>query len=154
MLAVQRRITVVAVADSDGDHDIGRTRSERLVAYAVCPPPPCTANGQPHDAQGMGNQALERFGVDYGESADRVLEEVFSARGSKKTPQSVWHFAMVGIDPSEQGKGHLSRLIREAYVHSPGASFALKVNGRHSGDCYEQLGFKGKVRQTHLATVR
>ena len=44
---------------------------------------------------------------DYWRKSDEAYEQVFASNEKGQSSQSVWHLGVVGVDPSEQGKGML-----------------------------------------------
>jgi len=51
---------------------------------------------------------------------------------------------MVMVDPKHQGKGHLSKIMQEAYETYPNATFTLEATTPKSKAQYAHLGFEVK----------
>ena len=68
--------------------------------------------------------------------------EGFKKRGVKQDADDSWYLLMVMVHPEHQGKGHLSRILNEAFQRAPGVSFTLDATTTQSRDRYAHHGFE------------
>ncbi|KIM42276.1 hypothetical protein M413DRAFT_444707 [Hebeloma cylindrosporum] len=70
------------------------------------------------------------------------MHKLFKNKGIKKSPDDSWYLQMIFTDPGYQGKGLMSKLVREAFAHSPEGIFTLEATTPKSRDQYAHLGFE------------
>lgn len=89
-----------------------------------------------------GLKGAHRAGIEYGSKVEKAFEEIYKARGVKETERDAWYLQLAATEPDEQGKGYLSLLVREAFAHTPNATFVLEATTEKSRDRYDHFGFQ------------
>ncbi|PPR06494.1 hypothetical protein CVT26_004582 [Gymnopilus dilepis] len=96
------------------------------------------------------------------ESVEKTMHHIFKSKGVKTSPDDSWYLQLAFSDPPQQGKGFMSRLVREQFAHAPDDIYTLEATTAKSRDQYAHFGFgdttavplgKGKVDSRGVATV-
>ncbi|ETW83515.1 hypothetical protein HETIRDRAFT_417404 [Heterobasidion irregulare TC 32-1] len=145
------RITVVVIPKlSDDDATVYQ---DKIVAVAIWMPPhiriglnhPWTLlrSGLLRTVWRSGWTGARRAGFEYPNQVEKVFTEIYKRRGPNETEHDAWYLQIIATDPEEQGKGYMSRLVREAFAHAPDdVTFVLEATTPKSRDQYAHLGFQ------------
>ncbi|KAF5364622.1 hypothetical protein D9758_005603 [Tetrapyrgos nigripes] len=82
-------------------------------------------------------------------STESVLKEAYASKKLPGSPADSWYLLLAGTDPEYQGKGYMSKLIRETIEQTgDNAIFTLEANNPKARDVYVKHGFEvvGEVR--------
>ncbi|KAF4611818.1 hypothetical protein D9613_003947 [Agrocybe pediades] len=90
---------------------------------------------------GWGFEGFKRIDFDYHATVEHKFDEFYKEKGWKEPMDDSWYLQYIYTLPEHQGKGHCSRLIREAFAHAPDAMFTLEATTAKSRNQYEHLGF-------------
>ena len=74
--------------------------------------------------------------------------KAYKRKGVTQDPDNSWYLAMVMVHPEHQGKGHLSRIWKDALNHDPTATFSLESTSAASIDRYAHFGFEVRLGQS------
>jgi len=61
-----------------------------------------------------------------------------------------WYLLMAMVSPDQQGRGHLSRIWREAHEKYPNEMFTLEATTLKSRLQYERFGFEVRPAQAQF----
>ncbi|KAF8890738.1 hypothetical protein BD779DRAFT_1799447 [Infundibulicybe gibba] len=163
------RITVVVINDEVPAEGSGGVREKIVCAGLWSPPnkrpalrqiPRLFHRGTIGVLRGWGLSGLNRVWLECSAS-HAIIAAGYKAKGVK-TPDASWCLQMVMTDPSYEGQGMMSMLMREAFAHAePGTPFVLEATSIHSRDRYEHMGYEsfepfvlgaGKINELGLLT--
>ncbi|KAF9054048.1 hypothetical protein BJ165DRAFT_681776 [Panaeolus papilionaceus] len=166
-LLLKGRLTVVIDPEAKGEDG-----SEGKVVAAACwlPPGKRLSFGTPVVAvksglfgciKSWGWGGFGRFSLIYPDKTHDGMHRCFKEMGhAKSNIEKTWYLLMTATNPTHQGRGCLSLLVREAFANAPDQIFTLEATTAKSRDQYLHLGYaqptsihigKGKVNETGLA---
>ncbi|KAF9019622.1 hypothetical protein BDZ89DRAFT_310482 [Hymenopellis radicata] len=140
------RVTVVVIPPAT------ENEKERIAASAIWRPPITAEHKPPSMVAALrlglipvlaawGYGALKRI-TELIHASESSLDKGFEARQLHGTPDDAWYLQLMCVDPDFQGKGFMSKLIREAFGHTPDAIFTLESTTPYSRGRYEHFGFQ------------
>ncbi|KAI0255824.1 hypothetical protein BJV78DRAFT_577223 [Lactifluus subvellereus] len=87
-----------------------------------------------------GRDAFKRILADYMPTTEKMLNEVFAARGVKRLDS--WHLLVIAIDPRYEGNGYCSLLIEDGFRRASGMPVHVEATTPRSRDIYAHYGFE------------
>jgi len=149
---VRGRITVmVDPARSDSEGSIN-SEEERIAACAMWLPPrtrlaiwmvpTIVKAGVIPVLKRWGLTGLLRIAFEYQPRSESTMHTLFKKKGLKMPPNDSWYLQQIFTDTEYQGKGMMSKLVRDAFAHSPESTFTLEATTPKSRDQYAHMGFE------------
>jgi len=141
-------VVVVEKAEGAGGENTRETE-ERIVGGALWLPPGTSMDPSPltfvrispwRAIWGWGLGGLKRTSIDYAPKAEKIINQVFAARGLKRLES--WHLFEIAIDPTCEGKGYASMLLRDGFKRASGKPVHLEATSPRSRDIYAHMGFE------------
>ncbi|KAF9529873.1 hypothetical protein CPB83DRAFT_893106 [Crepidotus variabilis] len=84
----------------------------------------------------------QRIVLDYQDTAEKTMETCFKKTKKIGSAHNAWYLQLTFTDPDYYGKGFMSMLVREAFDHTPEATFVLEATTPKSRNMYAHLGFQ------------
>ncbi|KIY48935.1 hypothetical protein FISHEDRAFT_31844, partial [Fistulina hepatica ATCC 64428] len=90
-----------------------------------------------------GRKGLGSVVSELGSQAEQSYRKAFTARGRPASDYlKAWHLCLAGTEPAYQGRGLISRLIRENIQRAPGLDFTVEAGTPHAANVYRHVGFE------------
>ncbi|KAH9993719.1 hypothetical protein BJV74DRAFT_884319 [Russula compacta] len=83
---------------------------------------------------------FKRTTVEYAPKVEKIIDKEFAARGLKRLDS--WHLFEIAIDPTCEGKGYCSLLVRDGLKRAAGKPVHLEATTPRSRDVYAHFGFE------------
>jgi len=83
---------------------------------------------------------LKKSLFDYAPTVDKIFDETFAER--KLKPLDSWHLFEIAVDPTCEGKGYCSLLLRDGLQRAAGKPVILEATTPRSRDIYAHFGFE------------
>jgi len=137
------------VVEKGGNGEGEGEEQERIVGGALWLKPGADMNPSPlalirvspwKSIRSWGLGALKRIMFDFTPKADKLHDNAFAARGMKRLDS--WHLLEIAIDPTCEGKGYCSLLMRDGFQRVSGKPIYLESTTSRSRDIYAHLGFE------------
>ncbi|KAF5347250.1 hypothetical protein D9756_009902 [Leucocoprinus leucothites] len=137
--------------DGEGRNEGERKERERIVGFAEWLPPnkrPALWHVRTMFKAGIvgmvrawGMSGLLRCGFEWLDGTERTMLKAFRKR-ELGNPDATWYLFQIAVIQECQGKGYMSKLIREGFDNAPGATFTLDATTASSRDKYAHVGFE------------
>jgi len=161
-------VVVVEKAEGGGGENIMRETEERIVGGALWLPPGTSINPSPLTfvrtspwkaiwgwvLGGLKVRAsldmprryscrksyVQRMSLDYAPKTEKTIHQAFAARKLKQLES--WHLFEIAIDPTCEGKGYASMLLRDGFKRASGKPVHVESSTPRSRDIYAHMGFE------------
>jgi len=140
---------IVVVVEKGGKGEGEGEEQERIVGGALWMKPGEKINPSPlrlirvspwKSIRSWGFGVLKRSMFDFTPKADKMHNRAFAARGMKRLDS--WRLLEIAIDPTCEGKGYCSLLMRDGFQRASAKPVYLESSTPRSRDIYAHLGFE------------
>jgi len=141
-------VVVVEKTEGGGGENTGEAE-ERIVGGALWLPPGTSMDPSPltlvrispwRTIWSWGLGGLKRTSLEFAPKAEKITDKVFAERGLKRLES--WHLLEIAIDPTREGKGYASLLLRDGFKRASGKPMHLEATTPRSRDIYAHMGFE------------
>ncbi|KAJ3508421.1 hypothetical protein NLJ89_g5760 [Agrocybe chaxingu] len=88
---------------------------------------------------------LSKMVIGYQSVSEKKMKKCFEEKGVQESPKEAWYVQLIFTDPDYQGRGLMSKLMRDAFAKAPEATFCLEASTAKSRDLYAHLGFENPI---------
>ncbi|CAA7262176.1 unnamed protein product [Cyclocybe aegerita] len=92
-----------------------------------------------------GLAGLWKMSIEYQNGCEKKMKRCFEEKGVQESPTEAWYVQLIFTDPDYQGRGLMSKLMRDAFADAPEATFCLEASTAKSRDLYAHLGFENPL---------
>jgi len=138
---------IVVVVEKEGEG--GGEEKEKIVGGALWLRPGSSIDPSPLTCMRIsawrvlwnwGLTALKKGAFNYTPTVNKIFEEAFAERGLKSLDS--WHLFEIAVDPTCEGKGYCSLLMRDGLQRATGKPVSLEASTPRSRDIYAHFGFE------------